>query len=138
MSHGATRALAHCGRIRDLILHHSGGWPDEEALRKFRRLSYSAGCAVEDAECSELMRVADEYAADLFSDSGHQRWARGQTSGADILRLCILAKLDAFRERALRLAGGVLALGRVTAVDGDRGAGHEVGGPAAEKDGDAG
>src|SRR5262245_34387587 len=102
MSHGATRALAHCGRIRDLILLHSGGWADADALRKFRGLSYSAAAAADDAECAELMRVADQYAVDLFSDTGHQKWARARTSGADILRLCILAKLDAFRDRLLR------------------------------------
>ena len=130
MSLAATRALMYCGRIRELILHHHGGWPDADALHRFRRLSYCAACAADDADCSELMRTADQYAADLFSDSAHRKWARGSTSGADILRLCILAKLDAFRERLLALRG-------VAAVDGDRGAGDEVGGGRAKKDGDS-
>lgn len=105
MSHGATRALAHCERLRELILHHRGGWADADALRKFRRLSYAATAAADDATCSELLRLAGEYAQDLFSDSAHGKWARSSTSGADILRLCILAKLDAFREQAERLRG---------------------------------
>jgi hypothetical protein len=128
MSPGATRALEHCGRIRDLILHRAGGWADADALRRFRRLSYAAACAADDADCAELMQLAEQYAADLFSEENHRRWARGRTSGADVLRLCILGKLAAFRERV-----GALALHRVAAVDRDRGAGDEVGSPAAEE-----
>ena len=104
MSHGATDdALSYCARIRDLILHHRGGWADGDALEKFRLLSGGASRAVEDAEGSELMRSAVEYASDLFSGSDHRKWATGKTSGADILRLCILAKLDAFRDRVVHL-----------------------------------
>ena len=100
MSPGATRdALAYCARVRDLILHHNGGWADGEALRKFRLLSYAAARAAADEQCAELLRTADEYAADLFSESAHRKWAQGQTAGADVLRLCILGKLDAVRER---------------------------------------
>jgi len=118
MSHGATDdALGYCARIRDLILHHRGGWADSDALRKFRLLSCAASRAVDDAEGAELMRAADRYASELFSDSDHQKWATGRTSGADILRLCILAKLDAFRDRLLRLR--FLAQGR-DAGDADR------------------
>lgn len=96
-------ALAHCARIRDLILHHSGGWADADALRKFRLLSSAAARAAEDSECSELMRTAEEYASDLFSDSAHHKWARSSTSGVDVLRLGILGKLDAFRDRLTQL-----------------------------------
>jgi len=98
-------ALAYCARIRDLILHHSGGWADADALRKFRLLSDAARRTAEDAECAELMLTADQYAADLFSASAHHKWARGRTSGADMLRLCILSKLDAFRDRLAGLRG---------------------------------
>jgi hypothetical protein len=104
MSQTATDdALSYCARIRDLILHHGGGWADGDALRKFRLLSDAARRAADDAEATELMRTAAEYAADLFSGSDHQKWATGRTSGADILRLCILAKLDAFRDRVVHL-----------------------------------
>ena len=88
-----------------MILHHSGGWADSAALRTFRLLSYAAARAADDADCAELMRTADQYAADLFSASAHHKWARSSTSGADMLRLCILSKLDAFRDRLMQLPG---------------------------------
>jgi hypothetical protein len=109
MSQTATGdALAACGRIRDLILHHNGGWADGEALRQFRQLSYTASRGAEDAECAALMRTAEQYAQDLFSHSAHFKWARGNTSGADVLRLCILEKLYAFRLRLVELQRGKL------------------------------
>lgn len=104
MSQGAAEdALAYCARIRDLILLHSGGWADAEALRKFKLLSQAAVRAAADAECSELMRTAEQHAADLFSAGAHLKWAKGSTSGADVLRLSILGRLDAFRHRAIEL-----------------------------------
>jgi hypothetical protein len=120
MSLGATDdALAYCARIRDLILHHRGGWADGLALEKFRLLSGGAARAIDDAECTELMRAAGEHAADLFSASAHHKWARSRTSGADVLRLRILAKLDAFRERLMRLQQDALDLRRIPPVDRD-------------------
>jgi hypothetical protein len=108
MSQAATDdALGYCARIRDLILHHGGGWADGDALRKFRLLSYAASRAADDPESSALLRSVDQYASDLFSDTDHQKWTRGKTSGADILRLLILAKLREFRDgllHRLRLA----------------------------------
>ena len=98
-------ALAYCARIRDLILQHSGGWPDADALLKFRLLSGAASRAADDANCTELLRTTEQYAADLFSASAHYAWARGKTSGADVLRLCILGKLDTLRERLTTLYG---------------------------------
>lgn len=107
MSHTATGdALAHCARIRDLILYHRGGWADREALLEFGRLSRAAAHAADDDECLALMLSAEQYAADLFSDTAHYRWTRGHTSGADILRLCILEKLFAFCERLTSLRRG--------------------------------
>lgn len=104
MSHPATSdALGYCARIRDLILHHSGGSADADALRKFRLLSGAIARAADDADCTELVSGAQRYAVELFSQSAHYKWARGKTSGADILRLCILSKLHALRERLLTL-----------------------------------
>lgn len=127
MSLGATEdALAYSARIRDLILHHSGGWADSHALEKFRLLSGAAARAIDDAECTELMRAAGEYAVDLFSASAHHKWAHSRTSGADVLRLRILAKLDAFRERLKRLQQDALALRRISPVDRDGSPGDEI------------
>jgi len=65
MSHGATDdALSYCARIRDLILHHGGGWADGDALRKFRLLSDAASRALDDLEGAALIRAAGEYASD--------------------------------------------------------------------------
>jgi hypothetical protein len=127
MSLGATDdALAYCARIRDLILHHGGGWADSLALEKFRLLSGAAARAIDDTECTELMRAAGEYAADLFSASAHQKWARSRTSGADVLRLRILAKLDAFRERLMRVQQEALAVRRIPPGDRNGTPGDEI------------
>jgi hypothetical protein len=96
-------ALSYCARIRDLVLHHSGGWADADALRKFKLLSYAAARASGDGACAEIMHTAEQYATDLFSATAHHNWARRSTSGADMLRLCILGRLDAFRDRVIEL-----------------------------------
>lgn len=98
-------ALEYCERIRDLVLHHSGGWADADALRTFRLLSAAARRAADDAVCEEIMHSADQYAADLFSAGAHHKWAQGKTSGVDVLRLGILGKLDALRDRLIALQG---------------------------------
>lgn len=98
-------ALAYCARIRDLILLHGGGRADADALYRFHLLSGAAARAAEDAQCVELLRTAEQYAVELFSATAHHTWARGKTSGADILRLCILGKLDTLRARLTQLYG---------------------------------
>jgi hypothetical protein len=96
-------ALACCERIRDLILMHPGGPADGTSLAQFRRLCAVAVEAAGDARCSELLGGADAYAVDLFSVSGCHKWTRGSRSGAEILKLCILGKMSALRERLLVL-----------------------------------
>src|SRR5574341_137335 len=96
-------ALAHCGRIRQLILHHSGGWADTEALTQFRIMSFAAARAADDPECAGMMRSADRYALDLFSVAAYESWATNDITGADFLRKQILRVLDAFRDRVLYL-----------------------------------
>ena|SRR5215510_8627632 len=96
-------ALTHCGRIRQLVLHHNGGWADSEALTQFRIMTFAASRAASDPECAGLMRSADRYALDLFSVAAHESWATSETTGADFLRLQISRVLDAFRDRILHL-----------------------------------
>jgi hypothetical protein len=98
-------ALAYCARLRDLILLHNGGWADADGLYRFHLLAGAAARAADDAQCGELLRSAEQYAKDLFSATAHHSWARGKTSGADILRLCILGKLDTLRDRLTQLYG---------------------------------
>ena len=101
MSPTTSDALAYCAGIRDLILLHPGGRTDVETLAQFRQLCAAAEEAADDARCSELLRSADAYAVDLFSASGCSKWTRGRSSGADILRLCILGKVSALRAHLL-------------------------------------
>src|SRR5574341_740732 len=96
-------ALAHCGRIRQLIQHHNGGWADTEALTQFRIMSLAAARAADDPECAGMMRAADRYALDLFSVTAHESWATNEVSGADFLRTQILRVLDAFQDRVVHL-----------------------------------
>jgi hypothetical protein len=95
-------ALAQCERIRELVLHHSGGWADEHALDRFSVYSRAASRAAEDPDCRDLMDAAFRYALDLFSATAHEKWALGATSGADVLRLKILGTLNAFRGNLAR------------------------------------
>lgn len=92
-------ALASGERIRELVLHHRGGWADTDALARFRALSLAASQAADDPECAGMMRSADRYALDLFSATGHGHWATRQLSGTGFLRLQIFRLLDAFRDR---------------------------------------
>ncbi len=92
-------ARSHYAALRDLIIHQEGGWADNESLRKLDRLCGLANDAVDDAECRARMESIQAFANDLYSTSGHLRWTRKETSGADFLRLWILREIDAFRSR---------------------------------------
>ena len=97
------RALAHCERIRELLLRHSGGWADIDALAEFRELTAAAARDADDSECAGMMRSADRCALDLFSESAHQNWQTGELSGTEFLRSQIFRLLDAFRDRLVHL-----------------------------------
>ena len=92
-------ATNHCQDMRDLIVHHTGGWADAESLNKFQQMTAAAASAVDDLECKHLASAIIELARDLFSAIGHAKWAQGQTSGADVLRLRILREITAFQGR---------------------------------------
>ena len=94
-------ALAHCTRIRELVLHRS--WADPDALTEFRTLTASAARFADDPECAGMMRAADRYALDLFSRLAHENWATPQASGRDFLRQQILRLLEAFQDRMMHL-----------------------------------
>lgn len=91
-------ALEQCERIRELVLHHGGGWADKEALQCFSDYSRAASRAADDPDCRDLLDAAYRYALDLFSTKAHAKWAVGGTSGADVLRLRILSTLHACRQ----------------------------------------
>jgi hypothetical protein len=92
-------ARSHYAALRQLIIHQEGGWADKESLRKLDRLCGLVNNAVDDAECRARMESIQAFANDLYSTTGHLRWTRKETSGADFLRLWILRELDAFWSR---------------------------------------
>jgi hypothetical protein len=96
-------ALAHYQAIRSEIIHHPGGWRDEILLRKLDLACEAAVLAVDDRECKVHIGAVEDYCRQLYSTAAHLEWARGQTSGADHLRLRILRELEAFRARVLEI-----------------------------------
>ena len=96
-------ARKHYSAMRDLIIRYRGGSRDERTLSKLWDLSRKAAAAIDDSKCKSLLLRADGYGADLFSESGHLKWARTEMSGAYFLRLQILRELDAFHARLLEL-----------------------------------
>lgn len=99
-----------CKTIREVVILNPGGRVHEMALQRILELLAACYAAVDDANCRTLVRQMEASATALYSASDHQRWASGQTSGADVLRLQILRQLHAFGERlremeALRSSG---------------------------------
>jgi hypothetical protein len=92
-------ARKYCQEMRDLIVHHAGGWADAASLSKFQQVTAAAASAVDDLECRHLASAIAEFAGDLFSVIDHAKWAQGRTSGADVLRLRILREITAFQGR---------------------------------------
>src|SRR5262245_24781962 len=85
--------------LREIFIHHPGGWPDKDALHKVERLVWLAMTLVKDAECQEKMGIVEHYAAALYSEAEHHKWRMASLPGADFLRLQILRALVAFHGR---------------------------------------
>jgi len=92
-------ARKQCQAARDLVIMCKGGWQDQETLKRLQEIIEAAAAAVDDRDCRALIAAIADYAFDLFSETAHQKWARGSTSGTDFLRLQILHELDAFKRR---------------------------------------
>jgi hypothetical protein len=101
--HDLETARKHYSAMRNLIIHYRGGSRDERTLEKLGDLSRKAAAAIDDSACKRLLSAVDGCGADLFSESGHLKWAQTPISGADFLRLKILRELDAFHARLLQL-----------------------------------
>ena len=87
------------GALREIFIHHPGGWADKEALYRVEKLARRAMTVVKDAECQEKMGIVEHYAAALYSEAEHHRWRMTSLPGADFLRLQILRALVAFHGR---------------------------------------
>jgi len=91
------------GALREIFIHHPGGWADKEALYRVEKLAWQAMTVVKDAECQEKMGIVEHYAAALYSEAEHHRWRMTSLPGADFLRLQILRALVAFHGRLLAI-----------------------------------
>jgi hypothetical protein len=85
--------------LREIFIHHPGGWPDRDALHRVEKLAWQAMTLVKDPECQEKMGIVEHYAAALYSESEHHKWRMASLPGADFLRLQILRALVAFHSR---------------------------------------
>jgi hypothetical protein len=93
MFHDLDEARRRFSALEDLVIHKPGGWADEDTLRKARALLASARAAFDDPECRAVLAAIEPLLADLYSESGHQKWNHSKTSGRDFLRLRILREL---------------------------------------------
>jgi hypothetical protein len=89
--------------LRKLIILNPGGWDDAESRAQVERLCRAGMAAVDDSECQERLDAVQHQARELYSRSGHHKWARRSLSGADYLRLQILIALEALHSRLFRL-----------------------------------
>lgn len=85
--------------LREIFIHHPGGWHDKNALQRVEQLAWQAMTLVKDAECQEKMGIVEHYAGALYSESEHHKWRMSSLPGADFLRLQILRALVAFQSR---------------------------------------
>ena len=117
------------GALREIFIHHPGGWADKEALFRVEKLAWQAMTLLNDAECQEKMGIVEHYAAALYSEAEHHRWRMTTLPGADFLRLQILRALVAFHSRlfaieAARRNGNELASASIRPPDTDADAKH--------------
>jgi hypothetical protein len=89
--------------LREIFIHHAGGWADKDALYKVEKLAWQAMTAMKDTECQEKMGIVEHYAAALYSESEHHKWRMVSLPGSDFLRLQILRALVAFNGRLLAI-----------------------------------
>jgi hypothetical protein len=89
--------------LREILIHHPGGWADRDALHRLEKLAWQAMTAVKDAECQEKMGIVEHYGAALYSEAEHHKWRMASLPGADFLRLQILRALVAFHSRLFAL-----------------------------------
>jgi hypothetical protein len=97
------KARACHAALREIFIHHPGGWADKDALQQVDKFAWQAMTLVKDAECQEKMGIVEHYAAALYSEAEHHKWRMSSLPGADFLRLQILRALVAFHSRLFAL-----------------------------------
>ena len=76
--HDLATARRHYAAMRDLIIRHRGGSRNEQTFGKLSELSRKAAAAIDDRNGKSLLLAVDGHGADLFSESGHLKWAQMQ------------------------------------------------------------
>lgn len=111
-------ARAHHASLRQLVERHSGAASDFRALRRVLDLCQRAADTMDDRYCRDKLRLVEDFAAELFAHSEHDKWQRESMSGADFLKAQILGALELFHSRlysleALRRSTARASLARI-------------------------
>lgn len=92
-------ARAHHASLRQIIERHSGVASDFRALRRVLDLCRRAADAIDDRYCREKLRLVEDFAAEMFAHSEHDKWQRESISGAEFLKQQIVGALELFSSR---------------------------------------
>lgn len=92
-------ARGHHALLRQLVERHSGAASDFRALRRVLDLCRRAADAIDDRYCRDKLRLVEDFAAEMFSHSEHDKWRRESMSGAEFLKAQILSALELFHSR---------------------------------------
>ncbi len=92
-------ARSHHALLRQLVERHSGAASDFRALRRVLDLCRRAAEAIDDRYCRDKLRLVEDFAAEMFSHSEHDKWERETMSGAEFLKQQILGALELFNSR---------------------------------------
>jgi hypothetical protein len=93
------QARSHHAILRQLVERHSGAATDFRALRRVLDLCRRAADVVDDRYCREKLRLVEDFAAEMFSHSEHDKWQRDSLSGAEFLKAQILGALELYQSR---------------------------------------
>ena len=92
-------ARTHHASLRQIIDRHAGAASDFRALRRVLDLCRRAADAIDDRYCREKLRLVEDFAAEMFAHSEHDKWQRESISGADFLKQQIVGALELFSSR---------------------------------------
>ena len=97
------QARSHHAMLRQLVERHSGAAIDFRALRRVLDLCRRAAEAIDDRYCREKLRLVEDFAAEMFSHSEHDKWQRESMSGAEFLKAQIMSALELYHSRLYSL-----------------------------------
>ena len=99
MNSDLDEARAHQVSLRQIVDRHTGAGSDFRALRRVLDLCRRAADAIDDRYCREKLRLVEDFAAEMFAHSEHDKWQRESISGADFLKQQIVGALELFSSR---------------------------------------